>query len=619
MESIRIQQLRFIGNKKEDAVVNFERGLNVLCGASDTGKSYVAETLDYMFGGSNAPRDIPEAVGYSSIELTLYIQNKGYFLLKRGYGGGDFLLFSSNEIGQKIDQLNELSQKFKADKTESVSGWLLSHIDSLNKKLKKNKKGDKKNLSFRDFARLVVVQETEINKRISPFLSGQYILVTPEKSTLKYILTGIDDSDEYLVQTEKNELASVPKVELIDEWMKELSSEIEQYSNNIHYPVTKLDEIDELLDKFDERLKSEKTKIENIKSSIDEALEKRRSLLQSIEMKKDRIGEIHELRARFKLLSDHYSTDLERLEAIIESGTLIVFEGSDVCPLCGANNEHQNTDTDCDANFSEIVDAAKKETKKIHVLRDELKKTIESLDDEEKELEDANINTGIELLKVNQTINENLTSDLSSTQDTYSDYINTVQELKYLKKLFERQSTLQEQRNKFAPLENGDNESADNEKGELSDSILDEFSKMLESVLEQWHYPSSERVHFDKTAFDFVINGVPRGSRGKGFRAITHAAISCTLMKYCSTKDMPHPRFLVLDSPLLAYYEPEGDDDSLVGTDLKEKFYEYLSSQFREEQMIVIENEPPLHELDNMNKIHFTRNANKGRYGLFPT
>src|SRR5690625_1963226 len=118
MKSIQIKQLRLISKEKEDAIVVFNSGLNVLCGASDTGKSYVAETLDYMFGGSQPPRDIPEAVGYSSIELTLFVEGDGYFLLKRGYDGGDFLLFSSNENGDKVVKLKEFFQKLILKKPE---------------------------------------------------------------------------------------------------------------------------------------------------------------------------------------------------------------------------------------------------------------------------------------------------------------------------------------------------------------------------------------------------------------------------------------------------------------------------------------------------------------------
>ena len=38
------------------------------------------------------------------------------------------------------------------------------------------------------------------------------------------------------------------------------------------------------------------------------------------------------------------------------------------------------------------------------------------------------------------------------------------------------------------------------------------------------------------------------------------------LMEFCLERNLPHPNFVVLDSPLLAYWKPEGDDDDLRGT-----------------------------------------------------
>lgn len=49
---------------------------------------------------------------------------------------------------------------------------------------------------------------------------------------------------------------------------------------------------------------------------------------------------------------------------------------------------------------------------------------------------------------------------------------------------------------------------------------------------------------FDKVASDFVIDGKPRGSRGKGLRAITHAAVSVALLEFCQEEELPHPGFL---------------------------------------------------------------------------
>jgi len=145
------------------------------------------------------------------------------------------------------------------------------------------------------------------------------------------------------------------------------------------------------------------------------------------------------------------------------------------------------------------------------------------------------------------------------------------------------------------------------------------FSMKISSILKAWHFPGECIVHFDKDTSDFVIDGKPRGSRGKGLRAITHAAVTIGLLEYCQEYDLPHPGFVVLDSPLLAYFKPEGvDDRALQGTDLKECFYNYLVKHHASEsQIIIIENQHP--PLDVENKIAmtvFTRNPKEGRFGL---
>jgi hypothetical protein len=141
----------------------------------------------------------------------------------------------------------------------------------------------------------------------------------------------------------------------------------------------------------------------------------------------------------------------------------------------------------------------------------------------------------------------------------------------------------------------------------------------LEQILKAWNFPGECRVYFDKEASDFVIDGNPRGSRGQGLRAITHAAVSIALLEFCQEHELPHSGFLVLDSPLLAYHKPEGDEKSaLQETDLKERFYGYLKAHHgSESQIVVVENQHPRDsELDGLNVIVFTRNPAEGRYGF---
>jgi hypothetical protein len=110
-----------------------------------------------------------------------------------------------------------------------------------------------------------------------------------------------------------------------------------------------------------------------------------------------------------------------------------------------------------------------------------------------------------------------------------------------------------------------------------------------------------------------------RGDQGKGLRAITCAAFLVALMNRCLEKSYPHLGLLVLDSPLLAYWKPEGQADNLSGTKVDECFYKWLQKFPAGGQTIIIENRPlPDWVSRNANVVQFTKNKDVGRYGLFP-
>jgi hypothetical protein len=184
--------------------------------------------------------------------------------------------------------------------------------------------------------------------------------------------------------------------------------------------------------------------------------------------------------------------------------------------------------------------------------------------------------------------------------------------------LFDRIAVLEKQKAELK--ETPDNvEPRERSKTDVSKTVLGELSGEIAEILNAWHFPGTGQVYFDETTMDFVIGGKPRGSRGKGLRAITHAAVTIGLMQYCKKRNLPHPGFVVLDSPLLAYWKPEGEEDNLQGTDLKERFYEYLRS-LTDGQIIVVENEHPSEQLlGQTSSTVFTKNPSSGRYGFFPT
>ena len=220
--------------------------------------------------------------------------------------------------------------------------------------------------------------------------------------------------------------------------------------------------------------------------------------------------------------------------------------------------------------------------------------------------------------KIDVKIRETISPDVGKVRTAFGELVDKRSEARKGLELFDRFDRLEMQKNELLK-ESDISVITETSRTDLSKKVLDELAKKIEEILKAWNFPDADRIYFNENTCDFVINGKPRGSRGKGLRAITHAGVTIGLMEYCKEKSLPHPGFVVLDSPLLSYWEPEGKDDSLVGMDLKDRFYEYLVTEHSDCQVIIIENEhPPDKLLDIISLTNFTKNSNQGRYGFFP-
>jgi hypothetical protein len=89
---------------------------------------------------------------------------------------------------------------------------------------------------------------------------------------------------------------------------------------------------------------------------------------------------------------------------------------------------------------------------------------------------------------------------------------------------------------------------------------------------------------------------------------------------------LPHPGFLVLDTPLLTYRDPlhsnagplSADEQAIKNTSLKDFFFEHLSSIGELGQFLIIENvDLPANIASLANVETFTGDRTGGRLGLF--
>ncbi|MET4296560.1 TolA-binding protein [Bradyrhizobium sp. LB8.2] len=608
---LRIRHLSFLGPNRATATVPFGPGFNVLYGASDTGKSFVVDAIDFMLGGKGPLRDIPERVGYDRILLGIQNLNGKTFTIHRSMAGGSFTLFEGLHVdAMPADKGAELHEAHRDNRDDNLSRFLLSEIGLVDKRIRRNKANDTNSLSFRNVVRLAVVDEEEIIQKRSPLSDGNLVADTANTSTFKLLITGVDDSSlTSSTRATAVEQSRIGQLELLDQLIAEQQAQIRELSG----PPKELEDQDSRLEKT---LQSRAAQLATTETQYREASAKRRDFRKRRQDAEERLAEIQVLLERFALLQRHYGSDVERLEGIEEAGTLFSSLSDGACPLCGAEPAHQHKGEACEGNPEEVVLAAQAELGKIALLEDDLSKTIDQLKKESRSLERRLPTLEGNIAELSTFIESQISPNLRSMRQSYSEIADKKAEVREALGLFRTFKDLQDRKAALeAEVKNSGGDPADSD---LPSSSIHRFSTVVLDLLKEWHFPNVQSVHFDQRQRDLVIDGKNRTSFGKGLRAITQSAFSIGLLEYCRQQATPHPGFVILDSPLLSYKEPDGEDDDLRHTDLKQRFYHFLMGIPENQQVIIVENTDPPADVQALPQaIKFTSNPGDGRAGLF--
>lgn len=613
---LRLRHLSFHGPVKSPAVLEFGPGLNVLYGASDTGKSFVVEALDFMLGGKPPLRDIPERVGYDRILLAFETITGEAFTIVRSADGGSFRLYRGLLQAPPGDEVEsqELADHHNERNESNLSMFLLAQCGLNGKRVRKNSRGETNSLSFRNIARLAIVTETEITQQRSPLSDGNFVADTTNLATFRLLLTGVDDSALVTSPTRgPEEQSREAQLQLLDQLLDDYRDRLKELTKAQTHQ-----ELSEQLERIDASLRQHSQLLKDTEAEFQDSASRRRVLRKRLEEERDRRSEVLALLERFSLLDRHYVSDIRRLKAIEEGGTLFSVLGPTVCPLCGAEPAHHRSNADCDGNVDAVVEAARHEIEKIDLLRSELAITVKELTHEGVTIDRRIPRVIEELGQISGQMDSLVAPKLAKLRASYAEFTDKRAEVREALSLY---TTVQDMERRHADLKEGEEvqkQSAVSD-GDIPTTVANGFSENVEAILKAWHLPEGGRVYFDPKTRDIVIAGKQRIARGKGLRAITHAAFSIGLLDYCYANGTPHPGFVVLDSPLLAYREPDGTEDDLTGTDLKEQFYTYLQALPKDRQVIVVENtDPPDTIRDLPQVLMFSKNPHSGRYGFFP-
>jgi peptidoglycan hydrolase CwlO-like protein len=616
---IVLRHLFFSGPAKKSVGVRFVPGPNLVYGASNTGKSFILKSLDFMLGSQGDLPDIEELEGFDTLVMAFLVGNEALTLTRQVSGGKYNLFHGLHELEPKAEAVQQLSAKHDGTRDDNLSNFLLKRIGLGERSVVTSADGKKRSLSFRDLMRFVLINETDIQIEQSPVESGQHVTRTAERSVFRLVLSGSEDATAaVLVDAKTAAVSRTAHIELLDNMIEEVNRQIAS-----EYPNA--EGLSDQISRAEQTMSSIQLEFESARKPVLELLNEKRDLSKHIPELAARYEEIETHLARFALLESVFQSDLQRLQALEEASFLVAVGADKDCPVCGAPPDAQKHLHHLN-DIQVTREAAIAEIQKIRGQQHDLQSTVSDLSVEQERLR-IELDQKTEKLKRVEADIEGLSPRIDQWRISLGEIVEAREHALRGKALIDRRQELMRRRAEIEEIRR--TPKADKPKLAVPGSRMHELCKVISEVLTAWEFPGDRVVSFDERQYDIRIDGKLRTDNGKGVRALTHAAFKIALLKYCREKDLPHPNFLVLDTPLLAYRDPmrkgkaeplAEDEKALIQKPVKQRFFEYLRSIHELGQFIILENIDPPASIDRLAhvEVFYGPNNDGRRHGLFP-
>ncbi|MEP4557784.1 coiled-coil domain-containing protein [Cobetia amphilecti] len=615
-----INRLIVTGNKRKDVSVTFNNTTHAVIGPSNTGKTYIFQCIKYLLGSTKIPKEIKESNGYNYCYLEITLSDNSINTIERSLSGGDAIVYQCSF--DKIDEHKDKSERFvvgkKATKSKAtLNSYLLTITALTDRSVRRNKKGVTDPFSFRSLRHLFLIDEISIIEEKSPVHTGENAEVTKEKSIIRFMLSGKDDSDftsrpkQNIVDNRKG------KMEVLDVLIRDYADDLLEYGDK---PLN-IAELEGQLEKLASSILSTKNELNNLYSKVSEYDSTIDKHWLAWKHKESRLLTINELLTRLKLLHTHYTTDLLRLKSLQEASLAYTSLELSICPTCNSEYDLDHHIGCSPSDIGDILSALSIEISKINSLINELNKTKGGLENERNKL--------IEEIKISKKIHNDyqaikskyITLYIQKANEELAEYRTLLSDRKQAIKITRKLISLKSQRNEYEieidPMDGDYNFS------ELSSTTTRDLCLNVQNLLRNWGYSDNTSVSFSEKNYDLVIDGYDRSLAGKGYRALSYAAFSIGLMHTCLKNNLPHSGVVVLDSPLCTlrskhFDKSSGAQDEVISDEIKESFYNDLASYEGLGQVIVLDNDGPASsEVIGLGYTQFTEDETAGRYGFF--
>lgn len=586
MSKFFIKSLIISGENKRTSTLDFDEGLNIIYGPSNTGKTYVLKCIDFVFGCKNK-EPIPSSSGYTLIKLLIQTDN-GQVSIEREIGNNKISVVSENPLIQS-----------KTYKKQDLGVALLGLIGIQGSPtIIKNSRYETVNLTWRSFMHSFVIDEEEVIQQQPILISKESTAKTVSLSALLYLISAPDASKINPIEDKKIQEARKRAVEKyiaeeIDKLYERKKILDEKLKTKMNSPE---EEIKKLTDELSKIEKEITTEISNSKNTLSKIIDI-----------KNRIAECNLLLNRYAELRSQYKADIKRLSFIVEGEiNLSNISPLEKCPFCNGEMTEQH--------YATYIETANAELRRITQLLNDLKETEETVIAEKQSHIESLQKLNEERQAVENIIKQKLKPRAEKIKNSLADYQNLIRlqnELEIIEKM--RQSKTQALNEMLAAKDDKPIEYKPRE--HFPQDFENSMSKILNDILIACKYEDYISSKFSLKNFDIIVNGKEKENYGKGYRAFLNVVVAIAIREYICQNGIYPPRLFVVDSPLLSLKQ---NIDEETPESMKISLMEYLINTQNMGQTILIENEIPKLDYKNTNvKLHyFTKGKTNGRYGL---
>ncbi len=609
MNDFIINKLLARGTYVKDSELRFTKGVNLITGGSDTGKSYAFDLIDFLLGSSNEPNYIEERKGYTDFYLEITVNNKVFTLL-RSLDNIKVIYVSVGSINDIDDKTTFEEYKVASAAKKSVSMFLLYKLGIYGKLyFSKNQSNKLQQLTFRSYIKSFMISEEKITAKSTSIIETElkYPKETFTREKFYYFLTKRGNKQKKT--TSKKSQGSKNKIEIL----LEIKAEYEIIKKRLENKFPFLDKEE----KIDTDIIVLKDQIQNLEVIINKKDKERISVMEEVKIIDYKIASNDMTIKRFQVLLAQYINEIERIDFVYKGESYLSQIEKAICPICNTElrNNHRNTE--------DIYIAYNAEKSKIRLKASDVKESINDIIERNINLANEKKNQLITIEKIENELNQRLKPEFDRVIKEYNELLKFNKNQTKYNLYCEEIKKIQEKIEILESINNSDNGIDENIKVDTTLFInrIDKLCEEMENMLEEFKFSDNVSVTYNEKEIDFIVNEQSRKSYGQGYSSIIYVSFVLALKKIMDKYSIETPNFIIFDSPFTSL--TEGDEiknkEIKVSRKIFDSFFTYCCKEYEDKQLIIFENtDDKYRNLDKkINYIHFTKNKDIGRYGFF--